>query len=328
MLDRLTWHDKVASASFGKLQQTSSTLLSPELGSFRMNSRFTELVDTYEFVHAEAANCHDFHSDGTPCAISDAPVPIIPELWITGYSSFIRSFIQHLECAIHTIIYERDIYPQELFITMRKYDYPVKMCRVPQVSQYVRQIAGIVGNQLLEGYLQIVSIVIVSEQYQPLERFNFDFSSFPAILEEQIYPNLMHETGGGSGISLGELNEQFRAMITQLSVCSSRLGPLPENCTFTLMAEMAANRGQPKDNQNTRNWMASNLQINSANSGNNTSFVKGDVDDVIGDDNDDCVRDHDTWEGVKLVPLRSVVDGALNMEVWIEESNIKTKLCV
>ncbi|KAF8243431.1 DNA-binding protein [Wilcoxina mikolae CBS 423.85] len=288
-----------------------------------------QLVDTCQIDQAEAAYCHVSHSDGTPCAISDAPVPIIPELWITGYSSFISTFIQHLECAIHTIIYERDIYPRELFMTTRKYDYPVKMCRVPQVSQYVRQIASIVGNQLLEGYIQIISIVIVSDQHQPLERFNFDVSSFPGILEGQIYPIRTHETGGG-GISLGELNEQFRAVITQLSVCSGRLGSLPGNCTFTLMAEVAANMGHPKDKQNTRDWMASKLQINSAKSGTVASFVKGEVDDIIGDDRDfgDCTRNHDIREGVKLVPLRSVVGGALNMDVWIEESNIKTKLCV
>lgn len=56
---------------------------------------------------------------------------------------------------------------------------------------------------------------------------------------------LIHEDG--EGISLAELYEQFRAVITQLSVCSAKLGRLPANCTFTLMVEITGDMRPPND---------------------------------------------------------------------------------
>jgi hypothetical protein len=81
---------------------------------------------------------------------TDAPAITTLGQQLTSYASIVSAFMEHLECAIHTIIYERDIYPQELFMNARKYNSPAKMCRIPKVNQYVRHIADIVGNQLLE----------------------------------------------------------------------------------------------------------------------------------------------------------------------------------
>lgn len=62
----------------------------------------------------------------------------------------ICAFLEHLECAVHTILFQRDIYPKEMFMTARKYDRPVKMCRVPKVNEYVRNMVDMVGVQLRE----------------------------------------------------------------------------------------------------------------------------------------------------------------------------------
>ena len=69
---------------------------------------------------------------------------------LTSLAGIVGTFVEHLECAIHTILYERDIYPRQLFMSTRKYNCPVKMCRVPKVNQYVRQMVEVVGEQLLE----------------------------------------------------------------------------------------------------------------------------------------------------------------------------------
>jgi hypothetical protein len=69
---------------------------------------------------------------------------------LTTFAEVVQTFMEHLEVIIHTILYERDIYPGELFMATRIYNTAVKMCRVPRVARYVREVVEQVGEQLLE----------------------------------------------------------------------------------------------------------------------------------------------------------------------------------
>jgi mitotic spindle assembly checkpoint protein MAD2B len=98
-----------------------------------------------------------------------------------------------------------------------------------------------------------VSIVILSENWQPLERFGFNVSSFPKVSEEHREEewwryNKTNEGGKAMKMPLAELYEQFRAVVMQMSVCSGKLGKLPENCTWTVSLElMEGTEAPPKD---------------------------------------------------------------------------------
>jgi hypothetical protein len=74
---------------------------------------------------------------------------------LTSLAGIIGVFIDHLECAIHTILYERDIYPQQVFMAARKYNCPVRMCRVPKVNKFIRNTVERVREQLLQVWLSI-----------------------------------------------------------------------------------------------------------------------------------------------------------------------------
>jgi mitotic spindle assembly checkpoint protein MAD2B len=50
--------------------------------------------------------------------------------------------------SIHTVLYVRKIYPQELFMRARKYNTPVYQCRHPDVCTWVNDAIQGVGEEL------------------------------------------------------------------------------------------------------------------------------------------------------------------------------------
>ncbi|KAI5795583.1 DNA-binding protein [Geopyxis carbonaria] len=233
-------------------------------------------------------------------------IPLGNEEQLQTLGGVITTFLDHLECAIHTILYERSIYPRNLFMSTRKYNCAVKMCRVTKVNEYVRSVIELIGDQLMGGRGKVVSIIILSPQNHPLERFNFDVSSFPEVEKSKVQALLLHEIDRNDeldlpGTSLIDLYEQFRAVMTSLSVCSGKLGRLPEDCTWTVAIE--TKEGPPVDYKN--NWLVSDRQPSDT----HESIAAASA-------------------GIRTTPLRTVESGAFSMEVWIEESGIKSKLPV
>lgn len=74
---------------------------------------------------------------------SDAPILDTYQTVVSAYSDF-------LTVAIHTILYERNIYPQASFIKARKYDYPVKQNRHPKVCKWIQDAVAAVEAEMLK----------------------------------------------------------------------------------------------------------------------------------------------------------------------------------
>lgn len=54
--------------------------------------------------------------------------------------------------SIHTILYIRKIYPQELFQRVRKYNTPVFQCRHPEVCIWVNDAIQAIGQELKKAF--------------------------------------------------------------------------------------------------------------------------------------------------------------------------------
>ena len=74
---------------------------------------------------------------------SEAPV-------LDTYQAVVSAYCDFLTVAIHTILYERNIYPQASFLKARKYNYPVRQSRHPQVCQWVQDAVAAVEEELLK----------------------------------------------------------------------------------------------------------------------------------------------------------------------------------
>ena len=69
------------------------------------------------------------------------------------YHAVVLAFSDFLTVAIHTILYERDIYPRTSFLSARKYNYPVKQSRHPKVCKWIQDAVAAVQTEMLKvGY--------------------------------------------------------------------------------------------------------------------------------------------------------------------------------
>ena len=82
---------------------------------------------------------------------SDAPV-------LDTYQAVVSAYCDFLTVAIHTILYERNIYPQTSFLKARKYNYPVRQSRHPKVCKWIQDaVAAVEGEMLKVGALSILA---------------------------------------------------------------------------------------------------------------------------------------------------------------------------
>ncbi len=74
---------------------------------------------------------------------SEAPVLDTYQAVVSAYSDF-------LIVSIHTILYERNIYPQTSFIKARKYNYPVRQSRHPKLCKWIMDAVASVEVEMLK----------------------------------------------------------------------------------------------------------------------------------------------------------------------------------
>ncbi len=223
----------------------------------------------------------------------------------SNFSSLVSSFTDFLTVAIHTILYERSIYPQSSFLTARKYNFPVRQSRHPKVCQWIQDAVAAAESEMLKCTVARVAIVIYSPLQQPLERFMFDLSKFPEIpLTEASTPFERTPTRQNSGKALNvDMEEQFRAVMSKLSVCGGLLKPIPTGCSFTVAIELKDKVDPPMGHPQPWIPVQPSLQVRKSHQ----------------DHDDPKDRKGADLGGAKVTPVRSVEAAELAFEMWIEE---------
>lgn len=87
-------------------------------------------------------------------AAADEPI-------LDTYHAVVLAFSDFLTVSIHTILYERDIYPRTSFLKARKYNYPVRQSRHPKVCQWIQDAVAAVEVEMLKVRKEIVSIYVL-----------------------------------------------------------------------------------------------------------------------------------------------------------------------
>ena len=72
------------------------------------------------------------------------------EATLDSYEALVSSFTEFLTVVVHTILYERNIYPRTSFLNARKYNYPVRQSRHPQVCKWIQDAIEAVEIELLK----------------------------------------------------------------------------------------------------------------------------------------------------------------------------------
>ena len=207
----------------------------------------------------------------------------------------IAAFTDFLTVAIHTILYERAIYPPASFLSARKYNFSVRQNRHPTVCEWINDAVSAVETELLKGTVARVAIVIYTKENMPAERFMLDVSRFPMVGLADLDTPLEHTTTNGAHVPMlprTDMEEQFRATLSRLASCSSSLKTLPDGCVFNVAIELKE-EGQPPLSH-PQPWMPVQAARNNGTVGHAQK---------------------------KAVPVRAVAAGEMMLECWIEEAN-------
>lgn len=214
------------------------------------------------------------------------------------FRSLVAAFTDFLTVAIHTILYERSIYPQTSFLLARKYNFPVRQNRHPRVCEWINDAITAVETELLKGGVERVAVVVFTKENVPLERFVFDVSQFPTVPADDL--DTLLERSGSEGepeaiLPLVDMEEQFRATMSKLSNCGTTLKPIPERCTFTVTIELKSEGQAPVSHPQP--WIPAQAEAQKLpTDGNGT-------------------KGHNN----RTTSVRSVRAGDMRFEAWIEE---------
>ena len=212
------------------------------------------------------------------------------------FRALVAAFTDFLTVAIHTILYERRIYPQTSFLSARKYNLPVRQNRHPKVCEWINDAVTAVETEILKGTAERVVVVIYTKSGTPTERFLFDVSRFPAVPVADTDMPLQRTGADGETVAVlptVDMEEQFRATIGKIANCGTVLKSLPEGCTFTVAIELKSESHAPLGHPQP--WIPAQPKGSS-------KSIGGRADKAI------------------AVPIRAVAAGDMIFESWIEES--------
>ncbi|KAI9782755.1 MAG: hypothetical protein M1835_003947 [Candelina submexicana] len=244
----------------------------------------------------------------------------LPPPPIDTYQALVTTFSDFLTVAIHTILYERNIYPRESFLSARKYNYPVRQNRHPKVCKWITDAVAAVETEILKGTVSRIAVVIYSPQCDPLERFMFDISTFPTIppgealtLFERASDDQISEEQSAPSVPEIDLDEQFRAVMSRLAVCGSTLGPIPEDCSFTVCIELKEKSEPPIGHPQP--WIPAQPSLQPVGEDETTNTEEGPKHGRYAKGSD--------IGGVRTLPVRAIEAGDFALEMWIEEGRAK-----
>jgi len=236
------------------------------------------------------------------------------------FAALCQTFSAFLIVALHTILYERSIYPASTFLTARAYNFPVRQSRHPLVCQWVNDAVNAVEAELLKRTVARVAIVIFEAEGRgrPLERFVFDLSRWPDVPAAEVSTPIVRDgatAAANTRISV-DLEEQLRAVMSKLAVCSKTLKPIPENCTYTVCIELKDEVDPPIGHPQP--WIPAQPVSQS------TIITRGN--EAFGGELRTEKKLGENVGGHSTVPVRAVDAGELTFEMWIEEGKAKSEL--
>ncbi|KAF2723900.1 DNA-binding protein [Polychaeton citri CBS 116435] len=217
---------------------------------------------------------------------------------------FVAAFADFFTCAVHTVLYERSIYPQSTFLSTRKYNFAVRQSRHPKVCEWIHDAVTAVEEEILNGAVEKVSIVIFDKHDRPMERFVFDVSRFPDVPSNELDTPIEQMDGGGRKLAVlpvVDMEEQFRAAMSRLTNCSTSLDPIPGGCIFTIAVDLKETGEAPLGHPQPWIPLGPGSYPLTAEDGKPTNNVF-----------------------VSARPLRTVDAGRMKFESWIEETCFKS----
>lgn len=184
-----------------------------------------------------------------------------------------------------------------------------------------------VKDQLEKNALANIAVCIFEcDQNNVLERWVVDLRAFPVVdrkekdtpfarVEDEESESGANETLLRRTVNRADLEAQFRAVLSRLSVSAAKLAPLPSGddapeLSFTLTMEVRDEADRPTGRRrlSEQGWIAAEPEA---------------FESPSDEDETHLVAGHAARAEGKTVPIRRLETGELRMEVWVEESKAK-----
>ncbi|KAI0735013.1 DNA-binding protein [Earliella scabrosa] len=173
-----------------------------------------------------------------------------------SFNQAVRGIAEFIEVAIHTILYVRQVYPAELFVRRRKYDTPVFQSRHPALNEYIAGAVRAISEELAQGNVDKVVVVIKSPDEKPLERFIF------AVRNTLQVESFNKDTSVEGAITVASLGQYFRSFLVKLSMIEAQLGLLSvDDLSFAILIELQDDKAPTTtDDKDPPPWIPANTQ--------------------------------------------------------------------
>ncbi|KAF0317526.1 Mitotic spindle checkpoint component mad2 [Colletotrichum sp. SAR11_59] len=179
----------------------------------------------------------------------------VHKLALKGSAKLVAEFFQY---SIHTILFQRGVYPAEDFSAVKKYGLNMLVSSDDQVRAYIKKIMGQLDRWMLRGKISKLVIVITDKDTgEHVERWQFDVqifgkskskskSSSKAADQENVAP------GGASAAAEAapektekEIQDEIAAIFRQITASVTFLPQLAGDCTFNVLVYADADSEVP-----------------------------------------------------------------------------------
>ncbi|KAF2154981.1 mitotic spindle checkpoint component mad2 [Myriangium duriaei CBS 260.36] len=175
----------------------------------------------------------------------------VHKLALKGSSKLVTEFFEY---CIHTILFQRGVYPPEDFTAVKKYGLNMLVSQDDQVKAYIKKIMSQLNKWMLKSKISKLVIVITSKETgENLERWQFDVQIFGKDGKSQASSATAagneNAADGSAGVSSDktdpEIQAEIQSIFRQITASVTFLPMLDGNCTFNVLVYADADSDVP-----------------------------------------------------------------------------------
>ncbi|GAW13100.1 hypothetical protein ANO14919_024780 [Xylariales sp. No.14919] len=184
----------------------------------------------------------------------------VHKLSLKGSAKLVAEFFQY---SIHTILFQRGVYPAEDFTAVKKYGLNMLVSADDQVKAYIKKIMSQLDRWMQRGKISKLVIVITDKDTgEHVERWQFDVQIFASNSKKSSKSTTPTAAGdqenssnSGAGAGAGpsadpskteaEIQAEIAALFRQITASVTFLPQLAGDCTFNVLVYADADSDVP-----------------------------------------------------------------------------------
>lgn len=180
----------------------------------------------------------------------------VHKLALKGSAKLVAEFFQY---SIHTILFQRGVYPAEDFTAVKKYGLNMLVSADDQVKAYIKKIMSQLDRWMQKGKISKLVIVITDKDTgEHVERWQFDVSIYNTKSSKSSKSKVAggdENTAGGVENGKGgaaqepkteaDIQAEIAALFRQITASVTFLPQLQGDCTFNVMVYADADSDVP-----------------------------------------------------------------------------------